>query len=69
MAKISARGATEVARWKGDDGRLLVLTSDGRLLARGTVPGDGYKLVGRNFDPERAAAWARIRHYTRTFGR
>jgi len=36
MAKISARGDVEIARWKGEDGEELVLTRKGRLLGKWT---------------------------------
>jgi hypothetical protein len=66
MAKISARGATEVARWKGDGGAELVLTSDGRLL-RKAFAGEGWKVlagVGRS-DLAHAEAFARRWGYSR----
>jgi hypothetical protein len=42
MAKISAHGATEVARWKHPDGRQFLLRSDGVLLWKSGVEGSGW---------------------------
>lgn len=48
MAKISANGATEIARWRSRErGSILVLCSDGRILFKTSLPRDGYKLVAR----------------------
>jgi hypothetical protein len=52
MAKISARGATEVSRvhghTAGGNGVTLVLTSDGRVLRK--WDGEGYNLIGKITD-------------------
>lgn len=64
MAKISARGARELARWKGEGGRGLVLTSDGRLLSR-AFTGEPWKVAGRGYDLARAAQYAELRGFAR----
>ena len=46
MAKISARGAKELSRRKTPHGT-YVLTSDGRILWKSTVPGDHFTIIGR----------------------
>lgn len=53
MAKLTANGETEVARWRLGDSRnntdlgQMVLTSGGRILRKGTVQGDGWKVAAR----------------------
>lgn len=65
MAKISARGATELARWKSDDGqRTLVLASDGRLLLKVT-PDSGYTVRAKKVTLEKAEAYAQRSGYRR----
>lgn len=55
MAKISARGDREVARWRrAETGAELVLTYHGRLLHK-WAPGEVFTLVGR---PAEAEAFA-----------
>ena len=58
MAKISARGDSEVARWTGPGGKALVLTAQGRLLYRWTS-GAGYALRERGADRRWAEEVAR----------
>ena len=53
MAKITARGDREVARWKGQNGREQVLTAQGRLLDK-IIAGDGWTKVTGKWDTERA---------------
>lgn len=56
MAKISARGDREVARWcKGE--AVMVLTEQGRLLVR-YLRGDGYSIMQRRMTYLAAAALA-----------
>lgn len=57
MAKISARGATEVARYVNSYGWIYVATSDGRVLQK--QPGDRYKLIRRYRSAEEAAQAAK----------
>lgn len=47
MAKISANGAVEVARWRNPNGALYLMRSDGVLLRKSGVPGDGWKRSGK----------------------
>ena len=51
MAKISANGATEVARIQAISPAgytyLWVMTSDGRVLSRASGTGDGYTVAAR----------------------
>lgn len=55
MAKISARGDVEVARWKHRESKVVyVLTRSGRLLRKSGVAGDGYKL-SRRYKEDRIA--------------
>lgn len=58
MAKITARGAREVARIAarnpGTGARYLyVITSDGRVLWRPAGPGEHYTVIGRRVPPAR----------------
>jgi len=46
MAKITARGARELSRRVTSHG-VYVLTSDGRILWKSTVPGDHFTVTGR----------------------
>lgn len=58
MAKISARGAREVGRFRNDRAE-YVLTSDGRVLRKIRYEGGGsssYTLVGRGYDEARFLA-------------
>lgn len=64
MAKISARGAREVARFKGDNGKEWVLTSDGRLLSK-AFKGDSWGLLRRKMTPEMATKAAGLRGMVR----
>lgn len=70
MAKISARGATEVSRvhglTAGGNGVTLVLTSDGRVLRK--FDGEGYNLIGKITDkskrtPVVLTGWLELRGY------
>lgn len=65
MAKISARGAREVARFKGENGKEWVLTSDGRLLSK-AFKGDGWGLLRRKVTVEIAVKAAELRGMVRT---
>jgi hypothetical protein len=62
MAKISARGATEVARVRGqregaDFQMIYVMCSDGRVLRRSTGEfGSGYSVRGKVSRPENRTA-------------
>jgi hypothetical protein len=47
MAKITARGATEVARATVPTGSTWVLTSDGRILRKSGLSGDGFIVASR----------------------
>lgn len=58
MAKISARGATEVARVTGKSANgvryIYVVCSDGRILRRATGDlGSGYKVLGKVVESKR----------------
>ena len=68
MAKITARGDREVARWTGPDGRCLVLTAKGRLLSKLSRTSN-YHAYGRTGDVwtrERAAKLAKSLDLTAT---
>lgn len=56
MAKISARGAREISRWKKGDST-LVLASDGRLLIKLFKDG-GYTVRAKKVTPASAEAFA-----------
>jgi hypothetical protein len=45
MAKISARGATAIARYKKGEATIVVC-SDGRILVK-YLKGDGYKVLAK----------------------
>ena len=61
MAKISARGAREIARWRKDKtGAEVVLTSDGRLLVK-WAKGETWRLAGRNCDLVKATNYVAAR--------
>jgi hypothetical protein len=48
MAKISAHGATEVARERSSDtGGTWLLASDGRILRKSGLAGDNWTVAGR----------------------
>ncbi len=47
MAKISARGCSEVARFRLGTGSLFLMRSDGVLLWKSSVEGDGWKVARR----------------------
>jgi hypothetical protein len=51
MAKISARGDREVARWRRSDGAELVFTQQGRVLSK-AVKGGTFTLIGRRTESE-----------------
>lgn len=56
MAKITAYGATEIARFRSDAGWYL-LRSDGAVLRKSTVQGDGWTRTRLT-----AADFERLRH-------
>lgn len=62
MAKIKARGATEVARWRKPGGAELVLTSDGRLLQKWTR-GASWSLLKRQQTRQTGGAHAAVLGY------
>ena len=59
MAKISARGATEVARVKTQRGTSFLLRSDNVILIHFGVLGDGWKRWARVKDQEAGIACLR----------
>jgi hypothetical protein len=67
MAKVSARGATEVARWR-NGARELMLTSDGRILSK-AFAGEPWKVAARGYDLARAERFAELRSFARAGGR
>ena len=62
MAKISARGDSEIARWKNSGGSVYVLTTSGRLLKKSGVKGDEFKLwmCGFQTDSESVAKFSAV---------
>lgn len=69
MAKISARGATEIARLHATSETVsvtLVLTSDGRVLRKFDGMG-GYSVLGRVNDPAKRTS-AMLAEVARRFG-
>lgn len=65
MAKISAYGAVEIARWKRDDGATLVLTrkKNGRLRLLSKPPAGSYHEIGGFPTREKIDEWARQGRY------
>jgi dTDP-4-dehydrorhamnose reductase len=73
MAKISARGAKEVGRWKKATGATIVLTSDGRILSKWDATA-GYSVFGKTKKTGADAVamverYATVRGYERSYGR
>ncbi len=60
MAKISARGDREIARWDDGAGRVLVHTERGRLLYRLTKT-SAYNVVGTRVSAQAAHEFAESR--------
>lgn len=59
MAKLNARQDHAVCKWRGVNGRQLVLTREGRLLLRPTR-GSRYRIVRMHADHDQAASLASL---------
>lgn len=68
MAKITAHGDSELTRWTGDNGAVVILTHKGRLLHKLSKLSGSYNLVGRNVTMEQAEEYASRRGLVRKRG-
>jgi hypothetical protein len=66
MAKISARGDDELARFRDDAETVeVVVTKTGRVLRKSLGLGDGFKFIGKMKPADRAVSYYAAQGYRR----